>query len=770
MKMVINMIQNLVICPSNYKMKMLLDEDKNSSLHSMKFMSKKEFIEHYYFSYDWNTIYYLISNYHFPVDVCKIYLEYLYTIEDKEYSSPKLCFLRDLKKELINEHLLTFSPSFISYYNNCSIQVSSLYELQKYEEDILHHVVDVEDVELNLDVHQFSTIEEEVHFVCVKIRELIKKGVSFSHIFLSNVNEDYYYILEKMFSYYQIPIEIPFHHSIYSTKIVQDYLETGDIDLEQANVVTKMLCDVLGEVALLEDGDAKREILIDLLKHTYLPNPTYLDAVRIESIDTYSFTSDDYVFVLGFNQDILPRIDLDIDYLSDSEKEEIGIYSSTYCNHRRKKVLAYLLSKIPNLTLSYKLSSPFQKYYPSSMINDYHLNVLTEDIFDREYSNLYNKIRYGEMLDTYYLYGEKNPHLDDFYSQYDISYNTFSSQFSGISKDLYLEHLSYPLRLSYTSLNAYNECRFKYYVQYVLKLSSYEDTFAATIGSLYHKILSLYKKEGFQLDSEWKKYLENKDLKLKDTVLLVRIRKDLEELLQVLKEQQNYTSYDQEYYEKELKVKVRDDISVEFVGYVDKIMTYQNISDTYFSIIDYKTGTIDTHIEPMKYGLHMQLPIYLYLLYHSNIFDNPIFTGIYYQNILFSYPTWSNQLEQDKKDLYKLKGYSTDDSTVLEKFDSTYQDSSYIKSMKYDIDKGYSRYSKILTNDILFKIIQYTKNEIENRVEDILNADFKINPKIYGKENISCKYCNYHDICFYQEKDYVYLDKVDDFSFLGGDE
>ena len=45
---------------------------------------------------------------------------------------------------------------------------------------------------------------------------------------------------------------------------------------------------------------------------------------------------------------------------------------------------------------------------------------------------------------------------------------------------------------------------------------------------------------------------------------------------------------------------------------------YQKIEDTYFTLIDYKTGFIDTHIEPMKYGLHMQLPVYLYLIHYSN--------------------------------------------------------------------------------------------------------------------------------------------------------
>ena len=36
---------------------------------------------------------------------------------------------------------------------------------------------------------------------------------------------------------------------------------------------------------------------------------------------------------------------------------------------------------------------------------------------------------------------------------------------------------------------------------------------------------------------------------------------------------------------------------------------------TGITIVDYKTGTIDTHIESMKYGLHMQLPVYLYLIH-----------------------------------------------------------------------------------------------------------------------------------------------------------
>ena len=199
-------------------------------------------------------------------------------------------------------------------------------------------------------------------------------------------------------------------------------------------------------------------------------------------------------------------------------------------------------------------------------------------------------------------------------------------------------------------------------------------------------------------------------------------------------------------------------------------MYYKNIEDTYFSIVDYKTGSIDTHIEPMKYGLHMQLPVYLYLIHYGRCFTNPIFTGIYYQNILFNYPTWSDKLDKELKDRYLLKGYSTDDITILEKFDCTYKDSELIKSMSYSEDKGFSRYSKIIDNDTMYNLIKFVKNEIDTKVDDILAADFSINPKVYDKENISCKYCTFKDICFMKDKDIKYLEKIDNLDFLGGEE
>ena len=191
------------------------------------------------------------------------------------------------------------------------------------------------------------------------------------------------------------------------------------------------------------------------------------------------------------------------------------------------------------------------------------------------------------------------------------------------------------------------------------------------------------------------------------------------------------------------------------------------LEDVYFSIIDYKTGKIDTSILPMKYGLNMQLAVYLYLIHYSKIFKSPIFTGIYYQNILFDHLTWSKKLDKEQEDLYLLKGYSTDDIDVLERFDKTYKDSRLIKSMSYN-DK-FGRYSKILDNTTLYNLVKFTKEHINKQTDKILDRDFSIDPKVYKEKNVSCKYCKFRDLCYMNDKNIKYLDEVEDLSFLGGE-
>lgn len=758
----------LIICPTAEKEKILTKLEEENSLLNIKFMTKEEYLTNYFFSYDEKAILYLMKKYHYKVDVCKVYLKYLYVIDDeKEYKNKKLQFLKSLKKELQENHLLTKNPLFKSYLSKKKKLILNYPNLDLYEKKALE-VEEVEKVpKKELTVTEYQTMEEEVSSVAIKILKLLEKGVNINKIYLTNISKDYLYTIKRIFSYYNIPINLPMKYKIYGTKIVKDYLKDKTLNLEVDNKITKSLLSVLNSLVDIEDDSKEyRELLISKLKEKTLREEEYKEAISIKDLESQDFDDDEHIFVLGFNQDSMPKLEKDTDYISDKEKEEVDLYKTDEKNKIRKESLINTLYKIKNLYLSYKLETPFQSMYPSSLIEEYNIKLAPQEIDTYTYSNKYNKLRLGKKLDSYIKYQEISLMLKELYTHYNIDYQTYDNTYHNIDKDNYLEHLPYPLKLSYTSLNTYNECKFKYYLTYVLKLNPYEDTFPAFIGSLYHKILQLYKNKNFNFEEEYLKYLEKRELSLKEKVLLVRLKKELLDLLEEEKKQDEKIGYQEELHEQKLEVPLRHDIEVIFTGTVDKILYYKKIEDTYFAIIDYKTGNVDTKLEKMKYGLSMQLPIYLFLINYSKVFTNPIFTGIYYQNILFNYPTFDKKpLEELKKDRLKLQGYTTDNIDILEKFDKTYENSEVIKSMKFT-EKGFYHYSKVLSEEEVYAILKYTKTKIDEVTEEILDRDFTINPKVYDKANLSCEYCKFKDICYKTEKDINYLDKVEDLSFL----
>ena len=422
-------MNKIIICPNEEKLNILNKLSINNTLHNYKFMTINEFIDNYYFTYNNDALYYLMNKYNYDIDVCKVYLSNLYYIDiNKKYKNKKLSLLQQLKQELINNNLLVFNNAFKAYIKGKEIEVINYYDLDKYQEKILGNI-EIPNTKLNTKVYEFKSIEEELNFVCIEIIKLLNKGIDINKIYLSNVTEEYNYILSKIFSYYKIPININFKDSIFSTPTVKEYLNTNKLDLENESKITinKKIINIIKDIPL--DDNISKKILIDKLKNTYIPNTKLMNAVNVKDLDKYTFNDDEYVFVLGFNLDSLPKTYKDINYLTDKDKEEVELYDTLYLNRREKEKIRYLLSRIKNLTISYKLSSPFQKYYPSNLINDLNLEVIKNYNSNLNYSNTYNKILLGEYLDNYNLYGEINDNLKILNSNYDINYNSYSNQY-----------------------------------------------------------------------------------------------------------------------------------------------------------------------------------------------------------------------------------------------------------------------------------------------------------------------------------------------------
>ena len=65
----------------------------------------------------------------------------------------------------------------------------------------------------------------------------------------------------------------------------------------------------------------------------------------------------------------------------------------------------------------------------------------------------------------------------------------------------------------------------------------------------------------------------------------------------------------------------------------------------------------------------------------------------------------------------------------LERFDSTYENSTFIKSMKVKSDGEFYHYTKVLSDDVLEMLVEYIDKIIEENITNILGCDFNINPK-----------------------------------------
>lgn len=766
----------LIICPDAEKNNILKSINK---LIDIKFINIQSFIDNYFYKYDYRAISFVMNEYKLSLDISKMYMENLYFIDiNKKYNSKKLEFLREIKNKLISNNLLEFNNYFKEYLKNKNIMVMCYPKLEKYLLDVFKklnaEIITKDYIDKKFKVYECNDINDEVCYVIYKIIDLYKSGVSLNHIFISNCNDEYFYIMDKFFKMFNIPITMSTRNSIYNTFLVKNYLESDllpDMNDKNSEIINKLV-RVKNKLVYVEDDTNYKLFLQDEIKKTYLEGTKYRESVHVVDLFERGFNDDDYVFVLGFNENILPIMYKDENYITDCDKEEVNLFSTREKNKREKEITIKYLSNISNLYISYKLSSFKDKFYPSSMITDYSMDVIKYNVNSFLYSNSYNLRSLSIFLDNYYKYGEENKYLKQLYKTYksNILYNTYSNSFTGINKKKLLEYMK-KINLSYTSMNTYNLCKFRYYINYVLKLDPFEDSFATLIGNLFHHVLEVCFEDDFDFDVEWNCFLKDKTLSIKESFFLERLKVNLLKELDIIKEQRMYTDFKSSYYEKNIIIPLNSDkIEAYFTGKIDKIMYYKDGNNTYFSLVDYKTGSFDANINNIKYGIGMQLATYLYLVEKANIFENPILAGMYYQKVFMGNVSYDGKKDYlDKmRDNLKLVGYSTNDEEVLSHLDHEYTDSKVIRSMKVT-KSGFSRFTKLLTREDENNIFKYTEKIIYNTLSEIINGNFEIDPKRIDQKDVSCKYCKYKDLCYVIEDNYKYLEKVNDLSFLGGE-
>ena len=764
---------NKILIINDYAKNTLLK--KINKLLNIKIITLSELKKNYIYDYDYKSVLYVSNKYNCIPSIARKYIENTYYINN-EYKSRKIELLTKIKNDLEENNLLIKNNLYRKFLNNKDIVLYNLKYVDKYYLNIIEELSSTnniitynEEKETSVKkIYRCNNSEEEISFVCSKICELIKSGIDINNIKLTNVKSDYTYIIRKTFKLFNIPINIKSDESIKSTMIVKKFKELYNENISEvmdkiSELITnnyekdiyKSILNVVNKYSDSNYMDVK-EILFDDIDNIKIKRDELKNAVNIIDFKSDLISDNDYVFLINFNEGIIPINHKDEDYLNDIEKNNLGIDTSFTLNEKETNEVIETIKTTNNLILTYSEYNQNNKIYVSSA---YSSDILEEEKVNLNFnnSNNYNKLRLLSEKDDNNKYGTLSSDLLTLSTHYkDEPYLTDNNKYKKISNNKLKNYLNKGLTLSYSSMNTFYQCSFRYYLDNILRVNKYEERFDAVLGSIFHEILSeCFINDDYDVILNYEKLISESTYPFNksEKFFLENLKNELLLIIDTIKEQLKYTLLKQSMYEKEIKIDISSDVKVTFKGFVDKILYDEFNGEKIVVIIDYKTGNPLLNINNSIYGLDMQLPVYIYLI--KNEIKNVRIGGFYLQKILSNV---SNI--QKRKESLKLQGYSNEDIDILEKVDSSYENSCVIKSLR-TTQNGFYSYSKIINDEQIDTLYNIVESKVKEARDKILNTEFDINPKEMDDKNIGCKFCKYKDICYMTSSDIVKLKKID---------
>lgn len=780
----------LLVTTMQVKRKLLRRFSENKEILPIKFMTLETFLSHYFFRIKRQAYLYLKKSEKKKISILEEEIDSFPLLTASNYQSEKLNHLKSLLIQLEKNNLLEKDTLFDSYIRSQKIIVYG-YDLdpfyQRLFEEVLHaRVLKERSSEARkLIVYRFSSIEEEIGYIGGEILKKVQEGVPFEKIKIISLSDEYRNPIRRIFSLLHIPIELGEATKLFETVLgrrVLDYLNEVDTLGELLQKICEefpnhpamnLIVSLLNEYSWYDGSPSVLAELIEWdLRQLVIPRE-HLEN-RIECITKEQiFDKDTYYFLPGFNKENIPKIYKDESFLTDQEKRELGLFTSIEKNRIEKESWKSILSQLPNLTITYKEKSAFGSWNPSLLIEEMDFEVIYRSS-GYQNSHIYNQVLLARYLDQLNKYGviEKDlPILNGTYRN--LPYMSYDNQFSGIEVNDLNSYLKGRLLLSYSSIDNFYRCGFRYYLSNILRVKPFESTFFTTVGIIFHRILEHALEPNFDFDLLFQTELEACQFKQNELTFLRRLEEEIKFDIKVLRHQKGYTKLKQELHEEKfyLPISKGDGLETTFMGVVDKIMFLEEDGNTYLAVVDYKTGSLPDNLNNIVYGIGMQLPIYLYLINKSHRFFSPKVVGIYLQKVI--HPELRRQFKKnyhhERENNLKLVGYSLEDEEILVKLDASYENSVFIKSLRKG-KNGFYKYAKVLNEEKF----QYLENLVHKKIEEadfkIRNAQFMIQPKRIGKNLVGCDFCKYKDICFRREENIVSLKEYKNLDFLGGEE
>lgn len=693
-----------------------------------KVLTKKEFINKYYYNYE-DSILKIMNDYNKNYEVAKEMFKYLVFTNENNAKTEKLKNLLEIKNNLIE------NKSFKNY-----VKEQELIFVNIPHSKLLNEIGCFNNKEY-LDKKNFYTVHknitEEVIYVFEKISELINNGVLLNDIKII-YNDDYDNLIKRYAKFYSINMEEEIE--LNGTKILQDFLnnldETSSFEksfnlIKNKSIFKDKILKLINRSISSYDFNIQKEIFKKLAKNAKI-SIKYKE--MLEKVDITYQGENKHIFILGFNDSYYPKIKKTKDYISEEEKNLLNIPNSSDEVIEQEEMFKIFISNNQNLYFSVTINNN----YKLSRYIKFNFEEKEKEITNNIYSSLAHKLELSKKLDKYYKYLEKDKTLDKYYSSFNKEYNTYSNKYNGSIK------ITDPISLSYTSMNTYIYNPFAYYVERILKVSPYKDKFYMKTGSFFHKCLEL---------EDYDEALKEFDFNNFENEYVDRVKDEILIDIDFIKEYHKVNNFKDIKKEIDLVKNIGID---KFEGKLDKLI----INKDTFIIFDYKKkiSTASITIDKLNYGFNLQLPIYIYLV--KSLYPNLDFGGVYLNYlILDNYKLTDkdkvipNYIDKKNESL-KFYGFTTSEIDRIEKVDNDYLSQKYLKNLSFTKTEEISQKSKILSDIDIKNIVESVDIIIKKVIEEIKNGKFDITNKKLNNQILDTQ-SNYlyKDISFATEED-----------------
>lgn len=746
----------VIICPNSTKEQILQIINDDFS-YNYKFITKEELFNNVYFSYDKKAILYLMKkNYSYESS-----LEILQNLTFINRGNDKLNELSSLKDELLNNNLLKTNKNFllllkkqiyIINYSKFDLELKNV--LSSYNLNYLYLEED-KTLEKEIIVKSYNKIENEVNEAFKEICALNLKGIPLKNIHFYSIPEIYLNTVKKIASFYKMPVNFPSEITLYHTPLFQNYLllskEKGlkealdmiDDRMDDLGIKNEIITILNEIISLDEDENLKLNLLISASKKKKIKTSIYVEGI---SIVNHEYRGNDEVFVLGFSLGSYPIIHKDTALLTDEEKKMCLMNTSRELNLIEEENLISFITKNPHIHIS-KIKNEGKDlgttFFDSLLIEKLNMKKVDADINNSLYSEEIGKIIAAKAYDLKRNYNIDSSYLGA-YSKEEISYLSFDHTFKFSNKFINDNNI----KVSYTSINEYNSCPFKYFVNRILlKNNSFEDTFEMKVGNLFHKILEDSLTKEISLD-DYKDDIKNNFITPSEIHFINKI---LPRINDVITKNKNFTCasrYKKSLGEVSYNYKINDNTLL--TGKIDKSIF--NEMDKEVIIIDYKSSkNVNFNKKLVPLGLSLQLPTYA--IFIQDNYKDYLITGLYIQNILTE--------DEDIDKNYLLDGITLKDQKIISHIDLNLEDKSkYIDGLQLTKTGLIARFdsSSYIKKEELEEIISTSKTKILESSTLIHQGKFDIAP-IYVNKNdtYSCAKCKFNAICFKKDNDIRYI-------------